>query len=176
MKRCVLAPRWRPSLGIMLCSVLSACGQFLDDRYVAAAFNGTGGSRTVISITPAQVSAVQACAIGYDLAQTIHATISLRRTILLAPPRASDCETHTLGYLRQAGFKINDGGQSGASFRISLDRAGGDRRGQIVSAVAEIGDGLRISRTYRPMPTGVVAHGPVSIQRLNPRFYERRGS
>ena len=166
----------RPILLMMVGAMVSACGGFSDGRYMDAPFNGTGGSRTVMSITPAQVSTVQACAIGYDLAQTIHATISLRRTILLAPKRTSACERHTLNYLRKAGFQINDSDQSGASFRIALDRAGGDRRGQIVSAIAEIGDGLRISRTYRPMPTGVMANGPVSIQRLNPLSYRRRGS
>lgn len=117
-----------------------------------------------------QVSPAQACAIGYDLARAIHQQVSLRRVVILAPRRATPCERHTLAYLRQSGFKVDETGQGGHRFEITLTRLEGD----IVSATAAIGDDLRISRSYQPVHTGVLAQGPVSVQHLNPDTYTPR--
>jgi len=145
-----------------------------DGLFEPARFNRTGGRRLAFSITPATVSDVQACAIGYDLARAIHATVSLRQTVLVRPARASECETHALHYLRRAGFRVNDlKNGAGAPLTIALDRAGRDRAGPVISAVATIGADLRIARTYRPVTTGVMAAGPIAVQHLNPATYSR---
>jgi len=137
--------------------------------------NRTGGSGVVISLTPGRVTEVQACAIGYDLARSIHEHVSLRRTVIVAPPRASACERHTLEYLRRAGFRVDRSGGGGARMDIALDRAGVDETGRpVVSAVVDIGGDLRIARVYRPERTGVVAVGPVSVQHLDPNTYDVR--
>lgn len=135
-----------------------------------------GGSGVTFSVRTARVSEVQACAIGYDLAQAIHKTVSLKRTVLLAPRRASACERHTLEYLRRAGFRIDARKEgAGARLAISIDQAGRDAQGQTrVSAVAAIGSDLRIARPYRLARTGVYAAGPVSVQHLNPDTYSPR--
>lgn len=152
---------------------LSGCAQGPLPRESDARANGT-----VISLRPARVSAAQACAIGYDLSRAIHATVSLRRTVLLAPSRANSCERHALHYLRRAGFRVDEtGAGTGVRLRITLDRAGQDADGQpLVTAIATLGGDLRIARPYRPVRSGVFAAGPVSIQHLNPDTYARRGS
>ena len=114
-----------------------------------------------------QVSEAQACAIGYDLARAIHDRISLRRVVILAPPRATPCARHALAYLRRAGFRIDETGQGGTRFDITLARLDADT----ITAIALIGDGLRITRSYQPVRTGVKAQGPVSVQHLNPDTY-----
>ena len=114
-----------------------------------------------------QVSEAQACAIGYDLARAIHDRISLRRVVILAPPRATPCARHALAYLRRAGFRIDETGQGGTRFDVTLTRLDADT----ITAIALIGDGLRITRSYQPVRTGVQAQGPVSVQHLNPDTY-----
>lgn len=131
---------------------------------------GRGDAPGARPFAQARVSEVQACAIGYDLAREIHARVSLRRTVLLAPRRASACERHALDYLRRAGFRIDETGQGGARLSIVLTR----NDPETVSAVAQIGTGLRIARPYRPVATGVIAAGPVSIQHLDPDSYSTR--
>ena len=144
-------------LPVLLCILLLAgCG-------------GIGHHGPHIGRTP-QVTGVQACAIGYDLAQQIYQRVSLRRTVILAPHRATGCETHALEYLRRAGFRIDETGQGGARFNIGLSRLDPE----IISAVAWIGDDLRIARSYRPARTGVIAAGPVSVQHLEPDTYAPR--
>ena len=163
----------RPAAVLAALTLLAGCagGPFS----ASEAINRTGGDDVVISLTPARVTEVQACAIGYDLARAIHAHVSLRRTVILAPRRASDCERHTLTYLRRAGFRIDEPGGTGARLTIALDRAGHDATGQpLVSAVAGIGGDLRIARPYRLVRTGVIAAGPVSIQHLDPNTYNIR--
>ncbi len=118
----------------------------------------------------ARVSAAQACAIGYDLARSIHDRVSLRRTVIVAPKRETACERHALEYLRRAGFRIDRTGQGGVSFDVTLDRLDADT----VSAVAEVGGTLRIARLYRPVRTGVLPAGPVSVQDLDPDTYASR--
>ena len=117
-----------------------------------------------------QITEVQACAIGYDLARQVHDRVSLRRTVLLAPARATECEAHALDYLRRAGFRIDETGQGGARFKIALSRLDPE----IISAVAWIGEDLMIARSYRPARTGVVATGPVSVQHLDPESFGTR--
>lgn len=123
------------------------------------------------ALRPAPVTDVQACAIGYDLARQIHDRVSLRRTVLLAPRTATACETHALEYLRRTGFRIDETGQGGVRFNIALSQLDPE----IISAVAWIGDDLRIARSYRPAATGVTAAGPVSVQHLDPDSYSPRG-
>ena len=71
-----------------------------DDGAWKGLFKGSGKHETV-------VSEAQACAIGYDLARAIHDTVSLRRTVIVAPTRSNSCERHALNYLRLAGFRID---------------------------------------------------------------------
>ena len=94
------------------------------------------------------VSEAQACAIGYDLARAIHDTVSLRRTVIVAPKNAGPCERHALNYLRLAGFRIDDGAGNeqttgsqrapGITLDIELTRFDGATAGggDTVSAVA----------------------------------------
>ena len=119
----------------------------------------------------ASLSEAQACAIGYDLAREIHDRVSLRRTVILAPRRQTDCEKHTLEYLRRAGFRIDETGRGGLAFDVQVDRIGAET----VSALATIGGSLRIGRVYRPVRTGVIAATAVSVQELNPDTYGLRG-
>ncbi len=153
-----------------------------DDGAWKGLFKGSGKHETV-------VSEAQACAIGYDLARAIHDTVSLRRTVIVAPTRSSPCEHHALNYLRLAGFRIDQKAAGDPSINkaqqhagVSLDIelapldnggfAAGD--GVTVSAVATLGGDLRIARSYRPVRTGVIAEGPISIQHLNPDTYSTR--
>ena len=147
-------------------AVLQICALFL----LTGCVSGIGGSAPFFITREAQVTQVQACAIGYDLARQIHDRVSLRRTILLAPPRASGCEAHALTYLRQAGFRIAGTSQVGARFDITLSRYDPDT----ISAVASIGNELILTRSYRPSRTGVFALGPVSVQKLDPEMFVRR--
>ncbi len=153
--------RAAPALALLL----AACG------CAGVTDPGDGTVRVVHSLQPARVTEAQACAIGYDLARGIHARVSLRRTVIVAPRRASACERHTIGYLRRAGFRIARDGQAGAGLGIDLDRAGNGS----VSAVAVIGGDLRVARLYLPTRTGVRALGPFSVQHLNPDTYAARG-
>ena len=118
----------------------------------------------------ARLTDAQNCAIGFDMAREIHNRVSLRQTVLLAPSRANECERHALDYLRQAGFRIDEMGLGGASFDIRIDRIDADT----VSAVASIGESLRISRSYSPVRTGVIAASAVSVQDLAPDTYASR--
>ncbi|WP_170565613.1 hypothetical protein [Ruegeria atlantica] len=152
-------------LAILLCvNLLAGCA--------GSGGHGSGTGTVTFSGGTARVSDVQACAIGYDMARQIHDRVSLRRTVLLAPPRATACEAHALEYLRRAGFRIDTTGQGGTRINIALSRP----EPEIISAVARIGDDLRIARSYQPARTGVVAAGPVSIQHLAPDTFDRRGS
>lgn len=130
--------------------------------------SNTGESRFVLG--DARLTQAQNCAIGFDMAREIHNRVSLRQTVFLAPPRASDCERHALNYLRQAGFRIDESGIGGASFDIRVDRVDAD----MVSVVATIGDSLRISRSYNPVRTGVIAASAISVQDLDPDTYASR--
>lgn len=143
-----------PAPVLLLCALLLAG---------CAGSTGTTAAFTASAV----VTRVQACAIGYDLARQVHDRISLRRTVLLAPSRASPCEAHALDYLRRAGFRIDETGRGGARFTIALARLDPGT----LSAVARIGDDLTIARLYRPARTGVVALGPVSVQHLDPDRY-----
>ncbi len=139
------------------------------------------------------ISEAQACAIGYDLARAIHDTVSLRRTVIIAPKQAGPCERHALNYLRLAGFRIDQGATTntrtaqrpaGVNLDIELVRFAGEGPsalsggkapgGDTVSAVARLGRGLTIARSYRPVHSGVIAVGPISIQHLNTDTYARR--
>ena len=149
---------WRVAAAVGL-GLLSACTGTLD---FPGAFSGKGS---------AGLTEVQACAIGFDLAREVHERVALRRTVLLAPGQENSCERHALEYLRRTGFRIDETGQGGASFDISIDRMeDGD-----VAAVAEIGGSLRISRMYTPVQTGVLASSAVTVQQLDPDTYLARG-
>ena len=153
----VPAPLPRAVFAALLCfALLTGC-------------TGTGYG-PLFAAPEARVSAAQACAIGYDMSRQIYEQVSLRRTVLLAPRRATPCERHALEYLRRAGFRIATPEQGGTGFDIRLTRLDAET----VSAIAEIGDGLRIARLYHPVATGVRASGPPSIQHLAPDTYTPR--
>ena len=145
-------------------------GLLLGTALLLAGCGDIAGPAARPGFTDATVTQVQACAIGYDLARQVHDRISLRHTVLLAPSRATPCEAHALAYLRRAGFGIDETGRGGARFTIALSRL--DR--ETLSAVARVGDDLTIARLYRPVRTGVVACGPVSVQHLDPESFARR--
>ena len=141
-------------------AVLSACS---GAESLTGALSGSGD---------AGLSDVQACAIGYDLARQVHERVALRRTVLLAPARENECERHALEYLRRTGFRVDETGQGGATFDVTVDRLeDGD-----VAAVAEIGGSLRIARMYTPVGTGVLASSAVTVQELAPDTYLARGA
>ncbi|MYH50295.1 MAG: hypothetical protein F4018_02055 [Acidobacteria bacterium] len=142
--------------GVALLGACAGTGDF------TAPFRGDGD---------AGLSDVQACAVGYDLARQVHERVALRRTVLLAPARENSCERHALEYLRRTGFRIDETGQGGVTFDITVDRMDdGD-----VAAVAEIGGSLRVSRMYTPVATGVLASSAVAVQQLDPDTYLDRG-
>lgn len=140
---------------------------------VLSACSGAGSLTGVLSGSgDAGLADVQACAIGYDLARQVHERVALRRTVLLAPARENSCERHALEYLRRTGFRIDETGQGGATFDVTVDRMeDGD-----VAAVAEIGGSLRIARMYTPVATGVLAASAVTVQQLDPDTYLARGA
>ncbi|MYG25013.1 MAG: hypothetical protein F4213_03160 [Boseongicola sp. SB0677_bin_26] len=88
---------------------------------------------------------------------------------------ANACERHALVYLERAGFTLVPGQRAGAAtFSVeveSLPRAPGDF--PKVRAVAIVGDGLRVARSYRPARTGVVPVTPFAVQHLDPKSYGR---
>lgn len=152
--------RFRRMAATAAVALLAACGGTGD---FAGTFRGAGD---------AGLSDVQACAIGYDLAREVHERVALRRTVLLAPGRENSCERHALEYLRRTGFRVDETGQGGVTFDITVDRMDdGD-----VAAVAEIGSSLRISRMYTPVATGVLATSAVTVQQLDPDTYLARGT
>ncbi len=160
---CIPGKRRGPKLrrsAILLCgALLAGC---------TTAIPGAGPPFTTsLFARQVQVSAAQACAIGYDLARAIHERVSLRRVVILAPSRATPCERHALAYLRQSGFRIDETGQGGVSFDIALARLDAGT----LTATARIGSDLRISRSYQPVRTGVRPQGPVSVQHLDPDTY-----
>ena len=107
-----------------------------------------------------------------DLARQVHERVALRRTVLLAPARENACERHALEYLRRTGFRIDETGQGGATFDVTVDRLGnGD-----VAAVAELGGSLRIARMYTPVATGVRGASAITVQQLDPDTYLSRGA
>ena len=161
----------RLAAGAVLLSALGGCSSIFATNLV-----GETSRPRAIPVVEAGVSEVQACAIGYDLARAIHQNVSLRRTVIIAPTRASPCERHTLNYLRQAGFRIDDRGLANhAAMRIVIERSARDlSRRPVISAVVEIGDDLRITRPYQPMRSGVVPMGPIAVQYLNPDTYQLR--
>lgn len=126
---------------------------------------------------PIPVDEAQACAIGYDLAGQIHETIRVKDTVILKRTGGNACERHALIYLERAGFTIVDPEirrPDAAPFKVtvnSLPHAPGGF--PTVRAVATVGDGLRVARTYRPVRTGVVPRTPFAVQHLNPDSYER---
>ncbi|MCY4288579.1 MAG: hypothetical protein OXC63_08300 [Aestuariivita sp.] len=151
--------------------LLAGCASVFTPNLIA-----DGSPPRAIAVVAADVSEVQACAIGYDLARAIYENVSLRRTVIIAPKRATACEKHTLNYLRLAGFRIDDRGTaSQAAMSILIERNGRDNsRRPTISAVVEIGEDLRITRPYQPIRSGVVPMGPIAVQYLNPDTYERR--
>ena len=138
-----------------------------------SACTGTGGLTGAFSGSgDAGLTDVQACAVGYDLARHVHERVALRRTVLLAPGRENACERHALEYLRRTGFRIDETGQGGVTFDVTVDRLeDGD-----VAAIAEIGGSLRIARMYTPVASGVLASSAVSVQQLDPDTYLARGA
>ena len=160
-------PRSHASLRRVLCHVAATAALAL-----ISACTGTGEFPGAYpGKSSAGLTDVQACAVGYDLAREVHERVALKRTVLLAPVRENSCERHALEYLRRTGFRIDEAGQGGVSFDISIDRMeDGD-----VAAVAEIGGSLRISRMYTPVATGVLAASAVTVQQLDPDTYLARG-
>ena len=115
----------------------------------------------------------QACAIGYDLAREVHNRVSLKRTVLLAPVNPSSCERHALDYLRRAGFRIYSAGKDGlggTGFNVQLARIDADT----ITATGAIGGTLKITRSYRPVISGVIPTSPPSILILDPNTYTPR--
>ena len=134
----------------------------------AAGCSGLSGPAV---IGGAGLTEAQACAVGYDLARQIHARVSVRRTVLIEPDRASPCERHALEYLRRAGFRIAGPEETGVSFEVTVHQMDAGE----VSAVADIGGSLRLARVYAPVRTGVLARSSVAVQELDPDSYTRRG-
>ncbi|WP_299082927.1 hypothetical protein [uncultured Ruegeria sp.] len=125
-------------------------------------------NRSDYNLTP-----VQACAIGFDMARTIHKTISLRKTVVIAPGRSNSCETHTLNYLRLAGFAVDESGRGDA--RTALDVAVTHGENGEITALATVAGDLRIARRYRLANQGVYAASAPSIIHLPPE-YRRKGA
>lgn len=115
---------------------------------------------------------VQACAIGYDMARTIHQSVALRETVVIAPNRSNACETHALHYLRLAGFAVDESGQG--NLRTALDIAVTHGEGSEITALATVTGNLRVARRYRLASEGVYAASAPSITTL-PAQYRRKG-
>ncbi|EEE35387.1 hypothetical protein RKLH11_4063 [Rhodobacteraceae bacterium KLH11] len=124
-------------------------------------------NRNGYNLTP-----VQACSIGYDMARTIHQTISLRKTVVIAPGRSNSCETHTLNYLRLAGFAVDESGRGDA--RTALDVTVTHGENEEITALATVAGDLRIARRYRLANQGVYPTSAPSIIHLPPE-YRRKG-
>lgn len=120
------------------------------------ALNFEAYQRDTVRLTP-----VQECAIGFDLAQQIYKRVSLKDATILAPLRKSGCETHAINYLRQAGFKI-DGREQEDGFEVVISESGDFE----VMAVATVGKGLKLSRSYQLAETGVYPASGVSVLAL----------
>lgn len=108
-----------------------------------------------------RLTAVQECAIGYDLAQQIFRHINLSETVIIAPSKQSNCETYTLKYLQQAGFRIDDRETEGG-FDVALNPV--DHF--VVRATASVGKSVTIARTYELAETGVYAVSNTSVMQL----------
>ena len=115
------------------------------------------------------LSAVQNCAIGYDISKQIYDRVVLSETLIVPAQKPSSCETFAYQYLRRAGFALDEAANL-PPMRIDLTR-GEDGS---VMAIATIGGALRLARTYMPADTGVYPKGGVSFQRLPKGAYVRR--
>ncbi|WP_420010385.1 hypothetical protein [Tateyamaria sp.] len=165
----IVARRMRlAASGLLVVVLLGGCAALSGAGREGGSSSGAGAAGAIVR--PARLTEAQACAIGYDIAREIHAHISLRRTVIVTPRRETACERHALTYLRRAGFRIDETGQGGVTFDIRVDRTGADT----VTAIATIGETLRISRSYAPVRTGVRALSAVSIQSLAPDSYAFR--
>ncbi len=116
---------------------------------------------------------VQACAIGYDMARTIHQSISLRKTVVIAPGKSTSCETHALHYLRLAGFAVDESGNADARTALDIDVTPGEN--EEVTVLATVAGNLRVARRYRLASEGVYAASAPSIANLPPQ-YRRKDS
>ena len=148
----------RPLCLTFALAMLSACSDLQIPNLV---------SRQDVQLTP-----VQTCAIGYDLAAQIYKRVVLSKTIIIPGSRPTGCEAHTLTYLKRAGFKIDETAPGPA---MTIDLSAGEAGH--VAAIATItmtgvamtgvilgGAGsLRIARTYRLAETGVYPQGAVSF-------------
>ena len=109
----------------------------------------------------AQLTPVQACAIGYDLSKEIYDRVVLREAVVVPARRPTGCEAYTLKYLRQAGFAIDETANA-APLDIQVTDAG---EGAVIVA-ATVGGELRLSRVYATAAEGVYPKSAVSFQRV----------
>jgi hypothetical protein len=114
------------------------------------------------------LTAVQNCAIGYDLSKQIYDRVVLAETLIVPARVPSQCETYTYEYLRRAGFALDETANLPA-MRVDLTRT----EAGAVMAIATIGGTLRLARTYMPADTGVFPKGGVSFQTLPKGAYVR---
>ena len=128
-------------------------------------------------LSRAQVTPVQSCAIGYDLARLIHQNVSLRDTVIITPRGPSVCEARALQYLRLTGFAVDDTGgstrRSGQRNHPGFDVVLTPTEDGTIDAVATIAGTLHIARRYRLAETGVYPVSAPSIAAL-PALYQRR--
>ncbi|WP_299083372.1 hypothetical protein [uncultured Ruegeria sp.] len=136
-----------------------------------AILSGCATSIPMITQASEDLTPVQSCAIGYDMARTIHRSISLRDTVVIAANKTSDCEKHALRYLRLTGFAVDESGQKNA--RKALDIEVMDESDGAVTVVATVAGNLRIARSYRLAEQGVYASSAPSIVQL-PSEYRKR--
>ena len=124
-------------------------------------------SRQNLRLTPAQT-----CAIGYDLAAQIYRRMVLAKTVIIPGAYPSDCEAHTLTYLKRAGFKIDEtapgpamtvdlsvGAAGSVAAIATLTMTSGTMTGGTLDNIAH----LRLGRSYRLADTGVYPQGAVSF-------------
>lgn len=139
-----------------------------------AVLAGCAGTIPATTRMANDLTPVQSCAIGYDMARTIHQSIALRDTVLIAANKTSDCEEQALRYLRLAGFAVDESGQKDARRALDIEVTDGD--GSQVTVVATVAGNLRIARQYRLADTGVYAASAPSIVKLPSGYRRKAGS
>jgi hypothetical protein len=108
-----------------------------------------------------RLTALQNCAIGYDLAKQIYDRVVLNETIVVPGRNQSACEKYTLEYLKRSGFIIDEQANIPA---MTVTLTAGDEGG--VFAVADIGGRVRLGRLYQPAPQGVYPKSGITFFQL----------
>jgi hypothetical protein len=111
----------------------------------SGANGGWGAASRSADLTPAQ-----SCAIGKDLSEHVYKHAAVRGTEIIPPKKANSCEEFMTGFLRRAGYALNENAR-GEAMDVEIDRLSADR----VFVYAKVTGGFQVAREYELLRGGV---------------------